>query len=79
MNIEFDLDVYNDAELTEVATGPFNVTSSTNLPNLFYQNAEYVGTGRNIIGDVLWTVRFTYPDHVVNNVVNVLTGGVFDG
>ena len=80
--IEFDKPVYSDAGLNNVTDGPFPVSSTTKLPNVYFSAAEYVGTGRNSNGDTLWTVRFTYPsDVIVSNGVECVTassGAIFD-
>ena len=78
-SFSFDKTVYSDAALTTEAKGPFKVPSTTELPKgIYYSNTEYTGTGKNDLGDVLWTVRFTYPDHVVKNGVSLETGAAYD-
>ena len=82
--ITYDDDVYSDAELTTVATGPFSVGSTTDLAKgIYYAAKEYVGTGKQKLsngdaGDDLWTARFTYPDDVDGMEVSILSGAVFD-
>lgn len=80
--ISFDKTVYSDAGLTAEATGPFNVSSTTKLPKVFFSATEYIGTGKNSKGVTLWTVRFTYPTHILidggHQCVTSATGGIFD-
>lgn len=78
-SLSFDKDVFSDAGLTTVVSGPFDVPSTTVLPeDIYYSDTEYVATGKNSLGDTLWTVRFTYPDHVVDGGISIETGAVYD-
>ena len=78
-SLSFDKTVYSDAELTTEASGPFSVPSTTVLPeDIYYSDTEYVGTGKNSLGNTLWTVRFTYPDHVEDSTISIDTGAVYD-
>ena len=64
-SLSFDEKVYSDKALTIEAPGPFDVPSTTELPKgIYFSNIEYNGTGKNSLGDTLWTVTFTYPDDV---------------
>ncbi len=76
----FDKFVFTDEALTTSADGPFKVSSTTELPkNIYFRpGAEYVGIGESAAGNKLWTVRFKYPDHVVNNTISIETGAVYD-
>lgn len=65
-SLTFDKPVYSDAGLTTEVSGPFSVGSTTELPaGIHFSNVKYIGQGKNAFGDLLWTVTFTYPDHVV--------------
>ena len=63
--LSFNKTVYSDVGLTRPTEGPFRVGSTTELPgNIYFADEEYIGTGKNELGDVLWTVRFTYKDNI---------------
>ena len=84
--LDFDKDVYDDAALTSVAEGPFSVTSSTILPYGIYftPNTVYVGTSKNNIGDILYTVTFNstdnvtaHPEDATINITSTALGAVY--
>lgn len=84
--LEFDKTVYDDVELTSVATGPFSVHSSTILPyGIYYTpNTVYVGTSRNDNDGILYTVTFNstdnvnpHPEDATINVVSTASGAVY--
>ena len=66
MLLTFDKPVYNDPELTEEATGPFHISSSTILPyGIYYTpDTEYTGISKNTKGETMYTVTFNSTDNV---------------
>jgi len=78
-SLSFDKPVYKDSGLTIEATGPFDIGSTTRLPkSIYFSNTEYIATGKNTVGDTLWTVRFTYPNNFVGDQISLLTGAIYD-
>ena len=78
-SLSFNKTVYSDVDLTVPEAGPFEVDSTTELPaDIYFSNDEYIGTGKNGIGQTMWTVKFNYPADVNGNEVSVATGAVYD-
>ena len=82
-SLSFDKKVYSDTALTTEKAGPFNVTSTTELPDgIYFSSTEYKATAKDKDGNVVWKVRFTYPTHIkpppVKNIISVETGAVYD-
>lgn len=77
--ISYDKPVYSDIQLTVEKTGLHVIKSSTQLPtNVFFSNVEYKGQATSTVGEILFNVRFTYPDHISNNGLSVDTGAIYD-
>lgn len=69
--ITYDSAVYNDAGLTNLATGPFTVRSSTSLPlGIYFATQTYTGTCDNSKTHTLYKVTFDYPSDIVNDPID---------
>jgi len=78
-SLSFDKPVYSDPDLTTIEPGPFTVDNTTTLPSdIYFSATEYIGTAKNKIEQTMWTVRFTYPDHVSGTEISIATGAVYD-
>lgn len=77
--ISYDKSAYSDPELEQVKSGLHLIKNSTKLPKgVYFSNTEYIGQAESSNGELLHTVRFTYPDHIIGNTLSVNTGAIYD-
>ena len=79
MYLEFGGAAYSDPDLTIPITEPPKISSSTNFPSgVYLAPGVHTARGVNAWGDVLYTVQFTYPGHIVSGKLSRATGALYD-
>lgn len=80
----FDLTVYSDAGLTAPIVGGIQIRNSFTLPqDVYFSNpaSAHLMTGKNDLGDTLYTVSFTPNLHLTSNIdgsQNISTSATWD-